>query len=44
MNGLGIDAAYRRLVRQHHPDAGGDSKQFMRVKDAYEAAVRDVAA
>jgi len=34
-----IDTAYRRLVRQHHPDAGGDHEQFIRVKDAYEVAI-----
>lgn len=32
-----------RLVRQHHPDAGGSAEQFPQVQDAYEAAIRAVA-
>lgn len=39
-----IEAAYRRLVRQHHPDAGGDHEQFLRVKTAYEQALGQVVA
>ncbi len=35
-----IDAAYRRLVRQHHPDAGGSSEQFLQVKAVYETPIR----
>lgn len=38
-----IYAAYRRLVRLHHPDAGGSTEQLIRIRDAYEAAVRAVA-
>ena len=26
-----IKAAYRQLVKQHHPDAGGDEKEFKKV-------------
>lgn len=33
-----IEAAYRRLRSQHHPDRGGDSEQFQRVQRAYEQA------
>lgn len=32
-----IKKAYRQLVKQHHPDAGGDQADFIRVKQAYEA-------
>jgi curved DNA-binding protein CbpA len=28
--------AYRRLVRLHHPDAGGDSARFLEVQAAYD--------
>jgi hypothetical protein len=31
-----IKQAYRRLARQHHPDAGGDAEQFHRIQQAYE--------
>lgn len=30
-----IKAAYRRLARVHHPDAGGDAEQFSKVAAAY---------
>lgn len=30
-----IKAAYRRLVRTHHPDAGGDPDEFVRITTAY---------
>ncbi len=42
---LGLDAdadwnsireGYRRLARQYHPDRGGDEKQFIAVREAYE--------
>lgn len=36
-----VEAAYRQQVRQLHPDAGGDQDQFLMVKAAYEAAVRE---
>lgn len=36
-----IDAAYRRLVRQHHLGAGGSADQFVQVQDAYKAAIRE---
>ena len=31
--------AYRALARRHHPDAGGNSEEFKRLRRAYEAAV-----
>jgi DnaJ-class molecular chaperone len=31
-----IKAAYRRLARLHHPDAGGDQQRFKQSSDAYE--------
>jgi len=30
-----INAAYRRLVKEHHPDKGGDPAVFQRVTEAY---------
>lgn len=33
-----IDAAYRRLRSQHHPDRGGDGEKFHAVQKAYEEA------
>lgn len=37
-----VEAAYRLQVRRHHPDAGGDQDQFLRVKAAYENALMAV--
>jgi curved DNA-binding protein len=31
-----IKQAYRTLVKQHHPDRGGDAEQFKRINEAYE--------
>ncbi|MBC7325228.1 MAG: J domain-containing protein [Moorella sp. (in: Bacteria)] len=31
-----IKAAYRRLVKLHHPDAGGDPEVFMKIHAAYQ--------
>ena len=31
-----IKAAYRRLVKQHHPDAGGDDKRILALNAAWE--------
>jgi hypothetical protein len=31
-----VQAQYRRLATEHHPDKGGDSAQFGRVREAYE--------
>jgi DnaJ-like protein len=33
-----IDAAYRRLAREHHPDAGGDAARFRVIADAHRQA------
>lgn len=35
---LDIEAAYRRLRSQHHPDKGGDAEQFQRIQKAYAEA------
>ncbi len=31
-----IKSAYRRLVKQHHPDAGGDKDKFLAIQNAWE--------
>ena len=31
-----IKAAYRKLVKQHHPDAGGDKKEILSINAAWE--------
>lgn len=31
-----IKKAYRKLASKHHPDRGGDKKQFQQVQEAYE--------
>ena len=37
-----IKAVYRRLAKQHHPDAaGGDAGRFRALHEAYEEALRD---
>lgn len=35
-----IEAAFRRLVRVHHPDLGGDEARMQRVSAAYDEAIR----
>lgn len=32
-----IKHAYRRQVKKHHPDIGGDSHTFIKIQEAYEA-------
>jgi len=34
-----IKAAHRRLVKQHHPDMGGQAADFQRINDAYQLLV-----
>jgi hypothetical protein len=34
-----IKAAHRRLVKQHHPDMGGDAESFRLVNDAYQLLI-----
>lgn len=34
-----IKKAYRRLAIKHHPDKGGDPKEFQRVQEAYDEAI-----
>lgn len=31
--------AYRALAKMHHPDAGGDSEMFKRLREAYEEGI-----
>ncbi len=31
-----VEAAYRRLAMQHHPDRGGDPEQFRRIQSAWQ--------
>lgn len=32
-----IKTAYRRLAKQHHPDAGGDQQRFAEISSAYDS-------
>lgn len=32
-----VRSAYRRLLKEHHPDHGGSTERFIRVREAYEA-------
>lgn len=34
-----IKQAFRRLVKQHHPDVGGSAEAFRRVNDAYQVLI-----
>ncbi|EIL88583.1 DnaJ-class molecular chaperone [Rhodanobacter fulvus Jip2] len=36
-----IDAAYKRLRSQHHPDKGGDAEMFNRIQQAYAEATSE---
>lgn len=38
-----IKARFRDMVKQHHPDRGGNSGEFIRVKAAYDQAMRKAA-
>jgi hypothetical protein len=31
-----VEAAYRALVKEHHPDQGGSQERFQEIQDAYE--------
>lgn len=35
-NKVVIEAAYRALVKEHHPDQGGSQERFQEIQDAYE--------
>ena len=35
-----IHAAFRRKARQHHPDLGGDRRQFQQLNNAYEQLLK----
>jgi hypothetical protein len=39
-----IEAQFRRLVKVHHPDCGGDAESFKRIRAAYQEAITQVAA
>jgi hypothetical protein len=36
------EASYRALVKKHHPDAGGNQEQFLRIQKAVEDARREL--
>lgn len=36
-----IKAAYKKQVKENHPDIGGDSEQFKQIVDAYETLIDD---
>ena len=38
-----VEAAYRRCVKETHPDLGGSPREFLRIRRAYEAIVSDEA-
>jgi hypothetical protein len=35
---VAVKAAYRRLAKEHHPDAGGDDARFVAIEGAYREA------
>ena len=35
-----VSAQYKKLVKVHHPDVGGDVEKFRQIKDAYEKVKR----
>jgi len=35
-----ITEKWRKLVKKHHPDAGGKSEEFIKVQKAYESLVK----
>lgn len=39
-----VTDAFRALVKIHHPDRGGDPEQFVKIKGAYDAAMREIRA
>lgn len=41
-NAEAIRNAYRALARDHHPDAGGDSETFKKIRSAYEEGMAQV--
>lgn len=36
-----IRTAYRRLARKHHPDKGGDEKEFIKIQEAYHVLTHE---
>ena len=39
---LTIINAFKALAKVHHPDSGGDSKTFVRLRKAYEEGLRNI--
>ena len=37
-----LDARYRVLARQHHPDKGGNVEMFQAISDAYQVVIRSL--
>ncbi len=35
-----VKAVYKALAFEHHPDRGGNSEEFQKVKEAYEAIIK----
>ena len=35
-----VKQRYRRLVREFHPDKGGDANRFREIREAYEILLR----
>ncbi len=42
MSSSTLSRHYRKLARKHHPDKGGDAKQFMRLNQAYESLMERI--
>lgn len=36
-NQIVIEAAYKALVKEHHPDMGGEEEKFIEIKNAYDS-------
>tara|TARA_R110002020_G_scaffold26270_14_gene84878 strand:+ start:15061 stop:15543 length:483 start_codon:yes stop_codon:yes gene_type:complete len=37
-----VKAVYKTLAFKYHPDRGGETEQFQKVKEAYEAIMKDI--
>ena len=40
-NEVVVEAAYRALVKEHHPDQGGSQERFQEIRDAYKQIQND---
>ena len=36
-----VKAAYKQLAQEHHPDHGGDPKEFKKIQEAYDKIVKE---